>query len=157
MKILAAIDSFKGSMTSEKANQSVKDALPQHDVITFPIADGGEGTVDAFVGVMNGEVKKATITGVNGDAYIGQWGWVEQEKTAVIEVAEGAGLIQANKETLHPKNHTSYGVGEQITQALNQGAITIILGLGGSASTDGGRRTITSIGCCFQGCSKQGT
>ncbi|MDN6294129.1 MAG: glycerate kinase [Alkalibacterium sp.] len=150
MKILAAIDSFKGSMTSEKANQSVKDALPQHDVITFPIADGGEGTVDAFVGVMNGEVKKATITGVNGDAYIGQWGWVEQEKTAVIEVAEGAGLIQANKETLHPKNHTSYGVGEQITQALNQGASTIILGLGGSATTDGGLGLLQALGVVFK-------
>lgn len=150
MKILAAIDSFKGSMTSERANQCVKDALPELEVTSFPIADGGEGTVDAFVSVMDGEVIIETITGVNGQPYPGRWGWVEKEKTAVIEVAEGAGLIQADKETLHPKNHTSFGVGEQIMQALEYGAETIILGLGGSATVDGGLGLLQALGVVFR-------
>ncbi|WP_368645674.1 glycerate kinase [Alkalibacterium putridalgicola] len=150
MKILAAIDSFKGSMTSETANQCVKDALPDHQVTSFPIADGGEGTVDAFVSVMDGEVITETITGVNGTAYSGRWGWIQKDKTAVIEVAEGAGLIQADKESLHPRNHTSYGVGEQIVQALDYGAETIILGLGGSATVDGGLGLLQALGVVFK-------
>ncbi|GEK90246.1 glycerate kinase [Alkalibacterium putridalgicola] len=149
MKILAAIDSFKGSMTSETANQCVKDTLPDHQVTGFPIADGGEGTVDAFVSVMDGEVITETITGVNGTPYSGRWGWVEKDKTAVIEVAEGAGLIQADKENLHPRNHTSFGVGEQIAQALDFGAETIILGLGGSATVDGGMGLLQALGVVF--------
>jgi len=95
MKIIAAIDSFKGSMTSEQANQAVIDALPHHEVVSFTIADGGEGTVEAFVKAENGKVITQPITGVNGQPYEGRWGWVEENKTAVIEVAEGAGIIQA--------------------------------------------------------------
>ncbi|MDN6193794.1 MAG: glycerate kinase [Alkalibacterium sp.] len=150
MKILAAIDSFKGSMTSETANQCVKNALPDHEVMSFLIADGGEGTVDAFVSALNGDIITASITGVNGDPYLGRWGWIENEKTAVIEVAEGAGLIQADKKTLHPDNHTSYGVGEQITQALDKGAQKIILGLGGSATVDGGSGLLQALGVVFK-------
>lgn len=150
MKILAAIDSFKGSMTSEQANQCVQDALPEDTVTSFPIADGGEGTVDAFVSVMNGEIITQTITGVNGKPYKGKWGWIEEEKTAVIEVAEGAGLIQADKESLHPSNHTSFGVGEQVKQALDYGAETIILGLGGSATVDGGSGLMQALGVKYR-------
>ncbi|WP_423188341.1 glycerate kinase [Alkalibacterium sp. f15] len=157
MKILAAIDSFKGSMTSEQANQCVKEALPEHAVTCFPIADGGEGTVDAFVNVMNGEMIARSITGVNGMPYMGKWGWSEEEKTAVIEVAEGAGIIQADdkKETFHPSNHTSHGVGEQILQALEYGAETIILGLGGSATVDGGVGILQALGVVFMDSSGQ--
>ncbi|MCC5894050.1 MAG: glycerate kinase [Alkalibacterium sp.] len=151
MKIIAAIDSFKGSMTSERANQAVIDALPQHEVHSFPIADGGEGTVDAFVATEQGELMTQTITGVNGESYQGKWGWIEKDKTAIIEVAEGAGIIQANEDTFHPENHTSFGVGEQIRQALDHGAETIILGLGGSATTDGGMGLLQALGAVFKG------
>jgi len=95
MKIIAAIDSFKGSMTSEQANQTVINALPHHEVVSFPFADGGEGTVDAFVRAEKGEVITRSITGVNGQPYEGRWRWIEENKTAVFEVAEGAGIIQA--------------------------------------------------------------
>lgn len=150
MKIIAAIDSFKGSMTSEQANEAVIKALPQHEVLSFPIADGGEGTVDAFVSVEQGEIITKVITGVNGIPYEGKWGWMPKDKTAVIEVAEGAGIIQANKETFHPRNHTSYGVGEQIKQALDYGAETIVLGLGGSATIDGGIGLLQALGATFK-------
>ena len=150
MKILAAIDSFKGSMTSEEANECVKGALPEHEVTCFPVADGGEGTVEAFVSAMNGKIITGAITGVNGEPYMGKWGWIEEEKTAVIEVAEGAGIIQADKDTFHPKNHTSFGVGEQIMQALDSGAETIILGLGGSATVDGGMGLMQALGAQYR-------
>lgn len=150
MKILTAIDSFKGSMTSEEANMCVKRALPQHSVTCFPIADGGEGTVDAFVKVLDGKYIVNDIIGVNGMPYSAKWGWLENEKTAIIEVAEGAGIIRANKDNFHPSNHTSYGVGEQINQALDYGAETIILGLGGSATIDGGVGLLQALGVVYR-------
>ncbi|GAB2480614.1 glycerate kinase [Alkalibacterium psychrotolerans] len=150
MKIIAAIDSFKGSMTSEQANQAVKRALPQHEVINFPIADGGEGTVDAFTALEKGDIVTQTITGVNGTPYKGKWGWISKDNTAVIEVAEGAGIIQAKEDTFHPRNHTSFGVGEQIKHALDYGAETIILGLGGSATVDGGIGMLQALGVTFK-------
>ncbi|MDZ7835278.1 MAG: glycerate kinase [Alkalibacterium sp.] len=91
-----------------------------------------------------------TITGVNGEPYMGKWGWIEEEKTAVIEVAEGAGIIQADKDTFHPQNHTSFGVGEQIAKALDSGAETIILGLGGSATVDGGMGLMQALGADYR-------
>lgn len=150
MKIIAAIDSFKGSMTSQTANQVVKESLPEHEVVTFPIADGGEGTVEAFVELTGGEILTMPMTSVNGEPDEGQWGWIESSQTAVIEAAEGAGLLKANPETLHPRNHTSYGMGEQIKQALDKGAKTIILGLGGTATVDGGMGMLQALGCTFR-------
>ncbi|MGF3112146.1 glycerate kinase family protein [Facklamia sp. P9177] len=149
MKILAAIDSFKGSMTSEQANLCVKDALPNHSVTCFPIADGGEGTVDAFVSVLKGEYITQTIKGVDGKAFNGKWGWIEQEKLAIIEVAQGAGIIHADPKNLDPTRHTSYGVGQQLIQALDFGAERIILGLGGSATVDGGMGLLQALGLKF--------
>ncbi|MDN6195076.1 MAG: glycerate kinase [Atopostipes suicloacalis] len=150
MKILSAIDSFKGSMTSKEANLAVKEALPEHSVDCFSVADGGEGTVEAFVTALKGEYIKGEIIGVNGEPYESYWGWIEDEKTAVIEVAEAAGLIHANKETLHPKNHTSYGVGQQVLAAMDYGAERIILGLGGSATIDGGMGLLQALGFLFK-------
>lgn len=149
MKIVAAIDSFKGSMTSQTANQVVKESLPDHEVVLFPIADGGEGTVEAFVELTGGEILSLPMTNVNGEPDEGRWGWIEGSRTAVIEAAEGAGLIKANPATLHPKNHTSFGMGEQIKQALERGAQTLILGLGGTATVDGGIGMLQALGWKF--------
>lgn len=149
MKIIAAIDSFKGSMTSQMANQMVKESLPSHEVVLFPIADGGEGTVEAFVELDSGEILTMPMTSVNGEPDEGRWGWMERSRTAVIEAAEGAGLIRANPHTLHPRNHISFGMGEQVKQALDKGAKTIILGLGGSATVDGGMGMLQALGCKF--------
>ncbi|MCA9766393.1 MAG: glycerate kinase [Carnobacterium sp.] len=149
MKILSSIDSFKGSISSQLANQIVKDSLPQHEVTVFPISDGGEGLVEAFINLEEGEKIVQKMTNVNGHLTQGHWGWIEKEQTAVIEAAEGAGLVYANSETLHPKNHTSYGMGEQILQALDKGATTLILGLGGTATIDGGMGMLQALGCVF--------
>jgi glycerate kinase len=149
MRILTAIDSFKGSMTSREANQIVKATLTKHDVISFTVADGGEGTVQAFVEAEAGDYIERPITNVNGKNVLGTWGWIEDSQTAVIEVAEAAGIIQADKDTFHPLHHTSFGVGEQISQALDYGAKTIILGLGGSATVDGGIGMMMALGVKF--------
>jgi glycerate kinase len=149
MKIVTAIDSFKGSMSSQLANETVKKCLPNHEVEVFPIADGGEGTVEVFVELEDGEIISQPMTSVNNRPDKGHWGWVEKSKTAIIEAAEGAGLIKADAATLHPRNHTSFGMGEQILQALDKGAETIILGLGGTATVDGGIGMLQALGCVF--------
>ncbi|GEN56139.1 glycerate kinase [Halolactibacillus alkaliphilus] len=149
MRILAAIDSFKGSMTSEEANDIVKKTLKHHDVICFPVADGGEGTVAAFCHVEQGEFITKPMIDVNGKESTGTWGYINKTKTAIIEVAEGAGIIHARKDLFHPRYHTSYGVGEQIIQALDYGAQTIILGLGGSATVDAGMGMMIALGVTF--------
>ncbi|WP_062320496.1 glycerate kinase [Halolactibacillus sp. JCM 19043] len=97
MRILTAIDSFKGSMTSSEANRIVKDTLTEHDVISFTVADGGEGTVQAFLEAEDGDYTQKIITNVNGRKAIGTWGWIEESHTAIIEVAEAAGIIHADK------------------------------------------------------------
>lgn len=150
MNIFVAIDSFKGSMTSEEANQVVKNTLQnQHNIETFPIADGGEGTVDSFVNLMKGSIISAPITGPNGKTISGKFGWIKSEKLAIIEVAEGAGITKVTPDTLDPRKHTSYGVGEQILMALDLGAKEIIIGLGGSATVDGGIGLLQAIGVQF--------
>lgn len=154
MKIVTAIDSFKGSMSSQSANEIVKINLPNHEVEVFPIADGGEGTVEVFVALENGEIIRQPMTSVNNRRDQGHWGWIGKSKTAIIEAAEGAGLIKADTATLHPSNHTSYGMGEQILQALDKGAETIILGLGGTATVDGGIGMLQALGCVFYSADK---
>lgn len=149
MRIISAIDSFKGSITSEEANKIIQEALPQHDVQPFPIADGGEGTVSVYMQLVGGERVVEQMTSINNTPMNGTWGWEEATKTAVIEAAEGAGILYAKKDTFHPKNHTSYGVGEQIRQALGKGAETIIIGLGGTGTTDGGVGMLQALGCRF--------
>ncbi|SEN71114.1 glycerate kinase [Amphibacillus marinus] len=149
MNILVAIDSFKGSMTSEVANQHVQDAFCDHNVITFPIADGGEGTVLAFTQLLTGELITETITGPTGELIDASYGWVEKDKLAIIEVAEGAGITKVDPSLLDPRHHTSYGVGEQIIAALNKGAQEIIIGLGGSATVDGGMGLLQALGVKF--------
>lgn len=149
MKIVTAIDSFKGSMTSKEANEVIKKTLPQHQVETFTVADGGEGTVEAFIEILKGRYVEEKIIGPEGAKIDGKYGWIETERLAIIEVAEGAGITKITSSSLHPRNHTSYGVGEQIISALNLGAEEIIIGLGGSATVDGGMGLLQALGVKF--------
>lgn len=149
MKIVTAIDSFKGSMTSAEANEVVKKALPDHHVVALPIADGGEGTVEAFTDMLNGELIEEPITGPDQQIIAGKYGWVKEKALAVIEVAEGAGITKVPSTSLHPKAHTSYGVGEQILSALERGASRLFIGLGGSATVDGGIGMLQALGVRF--------
>lgn len=149
MRILAVIDSFKGSMTSQEANLAVKQALTTHDVTTFPIADGGEGTVDALIAQFNGEVLNHTVTGPSGELLSVKWGYVKERNMAILEVAEAAGITKVPVDQLDPYLNTSYGVGEQIRLVLDYGVTEIMLGLGGSATIDGGFGLIQALGAIF--------
>ncbi|SDC29726.1 glycerate kinase [Pelagirhabdus alkalitolerans] len=150
MRILSAIDSFKGSMTSKQANNVVKEALePEHQVTTFPIADGGEGTVEAFLDVLPGKLIEEPVTGPTGETERCYYGWFEKEALSIIEVAEAAGITKVDRDKRHPRYTTSYGVGEQIMSALERGMKKCIIGLGGSATVDGGIGLLQALGVRF--------
>ena len=158
MKVAAAMDSFKGSLTSREAGEivrkAVQDAVPCADVTVCPIADGGEGTVDAFFYAKKREGKevsreKITVTGPLGRPVTAEYGFVEEEKLAVIEMAQAAGLPLVLQEERNPENTTSFGVGEIILAALDKGCRKVILGLGGSATNDGGMGMLQALGVRF--------
>ena len=141
MKIVAAIDSFKGSMTSMEAGQAAAEGIHRVDadaeVIVRPLADGGEGTVEALVSGMNGTLQKVQVTGPLGEPVICEYGIIESTKTAVIEMAGAAGITLVSDEERNPLNTTTYGVGEVIRDAIDKGCRRFLVGIGGSATNDG--------------------
>ncbi|MGG5340965.1 glycerate kinase family protein [Enterococcus sp. AZ192] len=152
MKIVTAIDSMKGSLTSKQANQIVAEVFRDEklEVTEVAIADGGEGTVEAFVTNANGEVISVKCHNLLGDEITADYGWLKEEKTAVIESAATCG-IQFLKGTsgTHPHNTNSYGLGEQILSAAQKGAKRIIIGLGGTGTIDGGIGLLACLGVEF--------
>lgn len=149
-KIILIPDSFKGTMSSAEICQIMKQVLsryyPQAEILSIPVADGGEGTVDAFLTAMGGEKVHLQVTGPLGkpvDAFYGRIG-----DTAIIEMAAAAGLPLTYG---HPdaKGATTYGVGELICHAAEHGAKRIVVGLGGSATTDGGCGAAAAAGVRF--------
>lgn len=150
-RVLIASDSFKGSATSvEVANYiatGAHQADPTIQVTTVPIADGGEGTVASVLAAVGGETREETVVGPLGQTVQAQWGMIDAT-TALIEVAEAAGLNLA-KNDLDPMLTTTYGVGQLVKAALDQGAQKIYIGLGGSATNDGGIGMAQALGGHF--------
>lgn len=156
MKIVAAIDSFKGSMTSVQAGEAAAKGIhkvdPEAKVYVGPLADGGEGTVEALVSGMNGTIRKVSVTGPIGKAVVCEYGVVENaggktgEKTAVIEIAGAAGLTLLSEKERNPLYTTTYGVGEVIKDAVKNGCRKFIVGIGGSATNDGGAGMLQALG-----------
>ena len=141
MNIIVAIDSFKGSLTSLQAGtaaeQGILRALPDATVSVRPVADGGEGTVAALVSGLKGKYVTIPVTGPLGQPVEATYG-ILPDQTAVIEMAEAAGLPLVPPEARNPMKTTTYGVGELIRHALDQGCRNFIIGIGGSATNDGG-------------------
>jgi len=156
MEIVAAIDSFKGSMTSMEAGLAVTEGVHRVDsdvdVQIRPLADGGEGTVEALVSGMNGTIRKVSVTGPIGKTVVCEYGVIEntggktEEKTAVIEIAKAAGLTLLSEEERNPLYTTTYGVGEVIKDAVRNGCRKFIVGIGGSATNDGGAGMLQALG-----------
>lgn len=152
MKIVAAIDSFKGSMTSVQAGKAAAKGIhkvdPEAEVRVRPLADGGEGTVEALASGMNGIIRKVKVTGPLGKPVICEYGVIEgeEEKTAVIEIAGAAGLTLLLPEERNPLYTTTYGVGETIKDAVVNGCRRFIIGIGGSATNDGGAGMLQALG-----------
>ena len=132
MKIIVAIDSFKGSLTSLEAGAAARagilSASPESEVKVFPLADGGEGTCRAIIAGLGGELKSAEVTSPLGDKISAEFGEVADKKLAVIEMANAAGLPLVPENLRNPLNTTTYGVGELILRAIHDGCRDFIIG-----------------------------
>lgn len=148
MLIVVAMDSFKGSLSSVEANAAVVRALEGYDVVTVPVSDGGEGFLDAWLASHpEGEVVTDSVTALDGLMRQARFGWAESSREAVIELAEASGLTLV--ETLDPWRYSTYGTGLQLRAALLRGARRITVGLGGSATIDGGKGLLEALGVRF--------
>ena len=149
MRITVAIDSFKGSLSSLEAGQAVREAadavFEECDCRVLPLADGGEGTVDAVVTAKGGRIVSTVITGPLGKPTVAKYG-VCPDGTAVIEMSEAAGLPLVPVDKRNPMNTTTYGVGELILGAIGEGCRKFILGIGGSATNDAGAGMLMALG-----------
>ena len=153
VRVLCAPDSFKGTLTAVEAADAiargVKAAYPNAAVVTLPIADGGEGTVDALLAATSGQTYTHRVVGPLGeelDASFGLFRVPPEPRTAVIEVASAAGLTLVPPSRRDPEQTTSYGVGQLIVAALAPDVERIMVGLGGSATVDGGLGLLQGVG-----------
>ena len=150
MKIIIAPDSFKGSLTAKEVANSIytglKRALPSAEYIEIPMADGGEGTMQALVDATNGKIFTKSVTGLLNTSVTAHYGILGDKETAVIEMAEAAGLQYVNDQNKNPLITTTYGVGELIKTVLDTGIRKIIIGLGGSSTNDGGAGMAQALG-----------
>lgn len=153
MKVVVAIDSLKGSLSSMEAGFAIVDGIHRVDPTTAvtvrPLADGGEGTVEALVAGMNGRTTTALVTGPLGTPVGCQYGIIEETKTAVIEMSGAAGITLVPVEKRNPLDTTTYGVGEVIKDAITKGCRRFIVGIGGSATNDGGVGMLQALGFGF--------
>ena len=150
MKIVTAIDSFKGSMTSMEAGYSAAEGFRRADssiqVDVRPLADGGEGTVEALVSGMNGILEHSMVTGPLGKPVDAVYGIIPETTTAVIEMSASSGITLISVEERNPLDATTYGVGELIRDAIGKGCRHFIVGIGGSATNDGGAGMLQALG-----------
>ena len=153
MKIIFAIDSFKGSLTSLEAGKSAaigaKKIFPDAEIKIYPLADGGEGTCKTLTQALDGEIKTVEVVGAIGEKIFAEYGEISPKKLAVIEMATAAGLNLVEKNLRNPMNTTTYGVGEIILSAVKNGCRNFIIGIGGSATNDCGIGMLTALGFEF--------
>ena len=157
MKVVVAIDSFKGSLSSMEAGQAIEEGVKcvyqNAEVVVRPLADGGEGTVEALVEGMGGIFVTKEVTGPLGKKVEATYGIIESKdnlsKTAIIEMSAAAGITLVPEESRNPMNTTTYGVGELILDAIERGCRLFIVGIGGSATNDGGVGMLQALGYDF--------
>lgn len=154
MKFVLAPDSFKESMTAKQASlameKGIRKVFPDADCVLIPMADGGEGTVESLVEGMNGEIVKKEVTGPLGKRVKAEYGIIGEGEIAVIEMSSASGLHLVRREERNPLLTTSYGTGELILDALNRGVKRILIGIGGSATNDGGVGMLQALGISFK-------
>ncbi len=153
MKVVIAIDSLKGSLTSIEAATAIKQGIlnvdGNIDIEIKPLADGGEGTVEALVEGMNGEIETISVTGPILDKVDATYGILKDTNTAIIEMAQASGLPLVPQDLRNPLNTTTYGVGEIIKEAIKKGCRNFIVGIGGSATNDCGIGMLQALGFEF--------
>lgn len=150
MKIIIAPDSFKGSLSAVEAanaiNKGVKNAYAHAETHLLPVADGGEGTMDTLVTATKGKKKKVSVIGPLGNEVKAAYGMLGSGETCVIEMASASGLALVPEGELDPLGATTYGAGQLIKEALNDGFSSFIIALGGSATNDGGAGMLQALG-----------
>ena len=156
MKAIIAIDSFKGSMDSLEAGMAAAEGLraayPEAETLVYPLADGGEGTVQALVNGLGGKLEKVAVTGPLGELVECEYGILANDAgaaTAIIEMAGAAGITLLKPEQRNPLYTTTYGVGEVIKDAIAKGCRKFIVGIGGSATNDCGIGMLQALGAEF--------
>ncbi|MEG0387400.1 MAG: glycerate kinase [Niameybacter sp.] len=153
MKIVVAIDSLKGSLTSIEAGNAIKQGIlnidPTSQVVIKPLADGGEGTAEALVSGMGGSMQEAEVTGPLREKVVARYGVLKDHQTAIIEMAEAAGLPLVPMAQRNPLYTTTYGVGELIKRCIQEGCRKFIVGIGGSATNDAGLGMLMALGYRF--------
>ena len=150
MKIVIAPDSFKDSLSAEKVADAIAaglaEVLPHAHLVKCPMADGGEGTVEAIVAAGNGQLRRNQVQGPLGEPVEAHWGWLPDSHTAIIEMAEASGLQLVAPAQRDACISSTYGTGELIRAALDAGARRIILAIGGSATNDAGAGALQALG-----------
>jgi glycerate kinase len=149
MRVVIAPQEYKGTLTAAEAAaamaQGVRRVFPDSEVVLLPLADGGPGTVAAIVAAAGGSIRATAVTGPLGGKVSAEWGLLD-DGTAVIEMAAAAGLLLAPERDRNPRIATTFGVGELVRAALDEGCQRIIVGLGGSATNDGGAGMAQALG-----------
>ena len=154
MKFVLAPDSFKESMTAKEAciamEKGIIKAMPEAEIIHVPMADGGEGTMQSLVDATSGKIYEVEVTAPLGNKVKSRYGVLGNENIAVIEMAEASGLNLVKREDRNPLITTTFGTGELIKAVLDRGIKKIIIGLGGSATNDGGVGMLQALGASFK-------
>lgn len=150
MRILLAPDSFKGSLTAPEAAQAmargVRHVMPEAEVVLLPAADGGEGTLQALVAATGGQIHRRRVTGPLGEPVEAELGLLGDGVTAVVEMASASGILLVPPQRRDPRFTTTYGTGELMRAALDLGATRLVVGIGGSATNDGGAGMAQALG-----------
>ena len=152
-KFVVAIDPFKGSLSTLEAGKAIEEAAKEvyenAEVSISPIADGGEGTVEAIISATNGEIVRTVVCNPLGEKIEATYGFIPHTKTAIIEMSAAAGITLIEESERNPMNTTTFGVGEMILDAISKGCRKFVIGIGGSATNDGGVGMLQALGFEF--------
>jgi len=153
MKIVIAPDSFKDSLSAQAVADAIASGLaevwPDAELVKCPMADGGEGTIEAVLDACEGQWMSAQVSGPLGDSVDAHWGWLAQSRTAIIEMAMASGLQLLTRAQRDACLTSTEGTGQLISAALDAGAQRVILAIGGSATNDGGSGMLSALGARF--------
>ena len=154
MKIIVSPDSFKGSCSAMQAAKTIEEAIrslnDMVELVTIPVADGGEGTVDVIAGCTVSTIHEVMVCGPMGEPIPARYVMLDDSKMAVIEMAQASGLTLVAESNRNPMVATSYGTGQLIRDALDSGCKKLIIGIGGSATNDGGVGALMALGASFK-------
>lgn len=153
MRVLIACDKFKGTLSAGEVagiiRRELSNALPGAEFDLCPIADGGEGTTEAVITALNGEWVECATVDARGRSLMARYGWLAETRTAIMEMSAASGLAQVLDLPLQPEQASTFGTGLLMRHALERGAARILMGLGGSATNDGGAGMAAALGFRF--------